>query len=160
MCYGCALVCPMSISESPDPLGVFGRPTRATRWTDLTNSVRPTRRLRSTDFVNSVDRPRHFGGPTLPTRSTEFDHLQASRQCQPRVCSMPRYAQTNTSVRTNQEGRVGASFDWLFRVLRLALLGCASSPFHFADWLNLPRCQYLPQFAALGLSIEHRAAMD
>ena len=109
---------------------------------------------------SSLPTPDPLGDFGRPTRSTEFDHLQASRQCQPRVCSMPRYAQTNTSVRTNQEGRVGASFDWLFRVLRLALFGRASSPFHFADWLNLPRCQYLPQFAALGLSIEHRAALD
>ena len=29
-------------------------------------------RFRSTDPATSVDRPRHFGQPTLPTRSTDF----------------------------------------------------------------------------------------
>ena len=52
---------------------------------------------------------------------------------------MPRYDRINKAVRRDLEGRDGASFDWLFRVLRLALSGCASGPFHLADWLNLPR---------------------
>ena len=52
-----------ALRHSPDPLGTFGRATRRLRWTDWTTSV---------------DRLGDFGGPTLPTRSTDFAHPQAT----------------------------------------------------------------------------------
>ena len=66
--------------QSPDLTGGFGRPTWASRSTDLGYLGRPTWAFRSTDCGTSVDRLRQLGRPTSPTRSTELTHLQATLQ--------------------------------------------------------------------------------
>ena len=115
-----------SDEKVPDPLGDFGRPTWAIRSTDWGCLGRPTRAFRSTDSATSVDRQRHFGQPTLPTRSTEFAYSQASRQYRPRVRSIPRCAWFNKAVSAHPStGPFGLRFR-PFLIRRLAQFAAVS----------------------------------